>query len=114
MKKRDYRDYLQDILASVDDIESFIENMDFNSFKKDKKTVYAVIRCIEVLGEAAGKIPDSVRAKFPSVPWGAMMGMRNKMVHEYFGIDLIILWQTVKEDIPPLKQVVQEALGEIE
>jgi uncharacterized protein with HEPN domain len=114
VKKREYRDYLQDILVSINDIESFTVNMDFLSFQKDKKTIYAVIRCIEVLGEAAKKMPKSIRDKYPRVPWSVMVGMRNRMVHEYFGVDLNILWQTVKEDIPSLKQVIKDASGWIE
>lgn len=111
MKKRDYRDYLQDILSSINDIVSFTENMTFDSFKEDKKTMYAVTRCIEVLGEAAKKIPKSIRDKYPSVPWKEMVGMRNKMIHEYFGVDVKILWQTVKGDIPSLKPLIQEIVG---
>lgn len=103
MKKRDYRDYLQDILDSTKDINSFIANMDFGNFSKDKKTINAVIRSIEVIGEAAKNIPQSVRDKYPSVPWKKMAGMRDKMIHEYFGVDIEILWKTVKEDIPSVK-----------
>ena len=113
MNKRDYRDYLQDILVSINDIESFIENMELDYFKRDKKTIYAVIRCIEVLGEAAGKIPKSIRDRYPNVPWKAMVGMRNRMVHEYFGVGINILWQTVQEDIPALKRLFNDVVGEI-
>ncbi|MCD6256889.1 DUF86 domain-containing protein [Candidatus Aerophobetes bacterium] len=108
MKRRDYRDYLQDILNSIKDIESFIENMDFKDFSKDKKTINAVIRSIEVIGEAAKNIPKSIRDKHPQVPWKKMAGMRDKMIHEYFGVDIEILWKTVKEDIPSLKPLMKK------
>jgi len=110
MKRRDYRDYLQDILDSIKDIESFIENMDSEDFTKDKKTINAVIRSIEVIGEATKNIPKSIRDKYPSVPWKKMAGMRDRMIHEYFGVDIEILWKTVKEDIPSLKPLMEALL----
>jgi len=114
VKKRDYSDYLQDMLTSLDDIESFAGNMSFDAFKGDKKTVYAVVRCIEVLGEAAKKIPRSVRDRYPDMPWEAIVGMRNKLIHEYFGVDIQILWETVRRDIPSLKPVVRKLVRESE
>lgn len=114
MKRRDYRDYLQDILDSVDDIESFIGGMGFEEFKKDRKTVNAVVRSVEVIGEASKRIPRSLKAKFKGVPWREMAGMRDKLIHEYFGVDVEILWKTAKDDIPPLKQVIQDMLKSLE
>lgn len=110
MKRRDYRDYLQDMIDSINDIDAFTKNMDFESFTKDRKTINAVIRSIEVIGEAAKNIPQSVRNKHTSIPWKKMVGMRDKMIHEYFGVDMEILWKTIKEDIPSLKPLVQELL----
>ena len=110
MKKRDYRDYLQDIIDSIDDIESFTENMSFEDFGKDRKTINAVIRSVEVIGEATKKIPRSIRNKHPSIPWKKMAGIRDKMIHEYFGVDIEILWKTIKEDIPSLKPLIQDVL----
>ncbi|MEM3479047.1 MAG: DUF86 domain-containing protein [Candidatus Bathyarchaeia archaeon] len=110
MRKRDYRDYLQDILDSIKDIEEFTRNMDFEDFARDKKTINAVIRSIEVIGEAAKHIPKSVRDKYPSIPWKKMAGMRDKLIHEYFGVDVKILWKTIKKDIPPLKPLIENIL----
>jgi uncharacterized protein with HEPN domain len=110
MKKREYRDYLQDIIDSINDIEAFTSGMDFESFMKDKKTVNAVVRSIEVVGEATKRIPKSIRDKHPAVPWRKMAGMRDKLIHEYFGVDLEILWKTTKEDIPSLKSAIQDVL----
>jgi len=114
MKKRDYRDYLQDILDSVKDIEEFIIGMNFEEFMKDRKTINAVVRCIEVIGEATKKIPKSLKDKYGEVPWKRMAGMRDKLVHEYFGVDIEILWKTAKHDIPPLKQLIQNILASLE
>jgi len=110
MKKRDYKDYLQDIANSIDDVKSFTENITFEDFTMDKKTINAVIRSIEVMGEATKRIPKSIRGKYPSIPWKKMTGMRDKMIHEYSGVDVGILWKTVKEDIPSLKPLIQSVL----
>jgi uncharacterized protein with HEPN domain len=103
----EYRDYLRDMLDSFNDIALFIDNMSFDAFNQDKKTIYAVIRCIEVIGEASKKVPRSIRDKYPAIPWIQMSGMMDKMVHGYFEVDKNILWQTVKEDIPSLKLFIQ-------
>jgi uncharacterized protein with HEPN domain len=114
MRRRDYRDYLQDILDSVDDIESFIRGMGFEEFKRDRKTVNAVVRSVEVIGEASKRIPRSLKAKYKGVPWREMAGMRDKLIHEYFGVDVEILWKTAKDDIPPLKQAIQNVMKSLE
>jgi uncharacterized protein with HEPN domain len=114
MRGRDYRDYLQDILDSINDIASFIMGMGFEEFKRDKKTVNAVVRSIEVIGEASKKIPRTLKAKHKGIPWKAMAGIRDKLIHEYFGVDVDILWKTAKDDIPPLKQVIQNMMKSLE
>jgi uncharacterized protein with HEPN domain len=114
MRGRDYRDYLQDILDSIDDIENFIGGMGFGEFKRDRKTINAVVRSIEVIGEASKRIPRSLKAKYKGVPWREMAGMRDKLIHEYFGVDVEILWKTAKDDIPPLKQVIQNMMKGLE
>lgn len=95
--QRVYIDYARDMAEALRDIRDFV---------RDKKTVCAVIRGLEVLGEAAGKIPAPVRAGFPEIPWTEMVGMRNRLIHEYFGVDLEIIWQTVCDDLPPLDAAV--------
>ena len=100
MKKRTYRDYLEDISTAIEDIASFIQEMSKKDFLHDRKTINAVIRSLKVAGEAAKKVPTSIKRKYPSIPWGKMAGMRNKMIHEYFGVDAEILWLTATKDIP--------------
>lgn len=113
MTERDYRDYIKDIVDSINDIESFTEDMVYNTFHKDKKTINAVIRSIEIIGEASKNIPNSLKEQYPSIPWKKMIGMRNKLIHEYSGVDLEILWQVIENDIPALETSVQEIFDKL-
>ncbi|MDY0263539.1 DUF86 domain-containing protein [Syntrophotalea acetylenica] len=106
--KRLIQDYLDDILESISDIRTFIANMSYEEFIRDKKTINAVIRSLEVIGEAVKKIPQEVRQKHPDLPWKAIAGTRDKLIHEYFGIDLQILWKTIQSDLSPLEKAIME------
>jgi len=114
MIKRVYTDYVQDILDSINDIENFIKGMNFNDFKNDRKTINAVIRSIEVIGEASKKIPKSIRERHPDIPWKKIAGMRDKLIHEYFGIDLEILWKVAKEEIKKLEPGIKQILSDLQ
>ncbi len=81
---------------------SFTAGMEWESFSKDDKTLFAVIRAIEIIGEAAKKIPQEVKALYPDIPWQDMAGMRDKLIHEYFGADHRTIWNTVRKDMPTL------------
>ncbi|MBI5574727.1 MAG: DUF86 domain-containing protein [Elusimicrobia bacterium] len=112
MIKRDYRDYIKDILDSINDVREFIKNMKYNEFICDRKTVNAVVRSVEIIGEASKKIPKSVKDKYPNVPWKKMAGMRDKLIHEYFGIDTTILWEVATKEIftieSPMKNIFED------
>lgn len=114
MKKREHRDYLFDIINSIKEIESFIDNITYEDFMKDRKTSNAVIRSIEIIGEATKQIPKSIKDKNPSIPWKRMAGMRDKMIHEYFGIDYDIVWKSAKETLPKLKDKIVAVINEEE
>jgi uncharacterized protein with HEPN domain len=114
LKRREYRDYLHDILDAVSDIEDFVEGIGFEQFEKDRKTLNAVVRSIEIIGEASKNVPASLREKYGEFPWKKMTGMRDKVIHAYFGVDTKTLWNTVKDDLPPLKQLVQKMLKDLE
>jgi len=110
---REYKDYAMDMIAAIEKIEEFTSGMTLEAFEKDTKTVFAVIRALEVIGEAAKKIPLSVRNKYNQVPWLQITGMRDKLIHEYFGVNVKVIWNTIKEDIPPLKPVIKQILENI-
>lgn len=82
---------------------SFISGLNYSSFIKDEKSIFAVIRAIEVIGEASKKVSKSIKEKYFKIPWREIAGMRDKLVHEYFGINRKVVWNTVKHDIPILK-----------
>lgn len=113
MKKRDYVDYFHDILDSIIAVKEFVEGMSFEDFKKDRKSVFAVIRGIEVIGEATKNIPRAIRNKYPEIPWKDMAGMRDKLIHEYFGVDLDVLWKTVHQNVPQLRVLISKAIEEL-
>ncbi len=106
--KKDPQIYLQDIITSIHDIEIFIEGMSYAQFSKDKKTLNAVIRSLEVMGEAVKNLPAGFKNKHPEIPWKKIAGMRDKLIHEYFGIDIEIIWQVIEEDIPSIKPKIKK------
>lgn len=106
--------YIKDILQNMSDAEDFITGMSYERFANDKKTLNAVLRSIEVIGEAVKNIPDDIRNLYEDVPWKEMAGMRDKVIHFYFGVDKEIIWVVVKERIPVLKPVISRVLREIE
>jgi uncharacterized protein with HEPN domain len=108
--KRVYVDFLQDMLSNAERALEFARGMDYDSFSKDEKSVYAVIRAIEVIGEAAHKVPPEIRKKVPEIPWREIASMRNKLIHEYFGINMQVIWQTIQEDLPVLIPMLRTAL----
>ena len=112
---RDYGLYLKDILAAINSIEVFVEDMSFEQFRADDKTTSAVIRKFEIIGEAAKHIPEKILKQHPDIPWKEMAGMRDKLIHFYFGVDYQLVWVTIKERLPQVKpeiQKIQKALAE--
>jgi uncharacterized protein with HEPN domain len=108
-RKREFLDYVADIQDAAQNISQFIAGMTWAQFAQDQKTIYAVVRAFEIIGEAAKKVPPSVRKRHAKVPWKQMAGMRDKLIHEYFGVNHQVLWKTAQEDI----HLVQRLIGKV-
>ena len=110
--KREIGDYIEDILEAMTNAMEFTKDMSYDEFVKDTKTVYAVIRAIEIIGEAVKNIPEEVRRKYPNIPWRSMARMRDKVIHAYFGVKTERVWEVVERDIPNLKPNFEKMLKE--
>jgi uncharacterized protein with HEPN domain len=108
--KRELKDYILDILNAINSIETFTQGCNFDSFCEDNKTKFAVMYAIQIIGEASNKIPIDLQNKYPQIPWKNVRGMRNLIVHEYFGVNLLVIWNTIKNDLPSLKPVIEDML----
>ena len=113
MTPKDYRDYIQDILDAISDVDDFIGTMRFEDFLKDKKTVNAVLKSIEIMGEASKRIPQNLRDKYPAVPWKRMAGVRDKLIHEYSGVDLEIVWKLIKPELTLVQPEIIKVMGDL-
>jgi uncharacterized protein with HEPN domain len=107
---RKYVDYLRDILDAIEKAEQFTEDMDFERFSSDYKTEFAVIRALEIIGEASKKLPEAVKLQNPELPWREIAGIRDILIHEYFGLNPQVIWKTLKEDFPKLKPIISSML----
>jgi len=101
-------------LDTIADLETFTANVEFEAFRANREKVLAVVKSIEILGEAVKKIPDDIRTQYPEIPWKAIAGMRDMLVHEYWGIDANVVWATVQEGLPPLKAVIIEVAEKLQ
>ena len=110
MSKREWKLFVEDILESIELIENYIGNLEFNDFRKDRKTLDAVVRNFEIIGEASNYIPDYIKEKHADVDWIGIVGLRNRMAHEYFGISLEIVWNIVKQELPKLQNQMKQIL----
>lgn len=112
-EKRLIIDYLQDILEATSKARVFLGDMTMQKFEADERTSYAVIRALEVAGEAARHIPEEIVQRYPKVPWGDMIGMRNVLIHDYIEVDLEAVWLTVKEDLPEAEKEIRRIIEEL-
>ncbi|WP_182022757.1 HepT-like ribonuclease domain-containing protein [Haloquadratum walsbyi] len=107
-------DYLDDILDGVEKIKRYTREMTYEEFVDDSKTVDAVLRNFEVIGEAAKNVPDEIRQEYDDVPWSEMTGMRDKLIHGYATVELQIVWTTIQEEVPSLGAQIESVRDEIE
>ena len=112
--KRSLSDFLQDILDSIAEIETFTNGVSQSAFNDNREKILAVVKLLEILGEAVKQIPMEKRSRYSSVNWRAIAGMRDIFVHEYWKVDVDIVWKTVQESIPALKAVVLEMIHDLD
>ena len=112
MSNRIVSHFLADILAAINAVARFTAHMDFEQFQSDEKTIRAVERELEIIGEAVKKIPEHITAAHPSVPWRAIAGMRDRLIHHYWDTEAAILWSTVEDSLPELKTEITAIIEE--
>ena len=110
---RDYRLYLKDILSAMEAIEKFTQGMDFEDFKENDMVCSAVIRKFEIIGEASKNLPEEIKQKYPEIPWKSMAGMRDRLIHFYFGVKYELVWETIKREIPKIKPLIKEIIKDL-
>lgn len=104
MSDRDWKLLYQDIIECIDKIEKYTDKINYEDFFNDEKTVDAVIRNFGIIGEAANRIPDDIKQSYPNIEWKKIVALRNRVIHDYFGVDLEIVWFIVQNDIPFFKE----------
>jgi uncharacterized protein with HEPN domain len=109
---RDYWLFIEEMLSSMRNAREFIEGLTFAGFIQDRKTLSAVARELEVVGEAAKNIPAEVRSRYPQIPWASMAGMRDRLIHGYFGVKHDVVWKTITVEFVALIPLVEKALSE--
>jgi len=112
-EKRDITLFLQDIIDSIEKIRIYTQGMSYEDFLQDDKTKDAVIRNLEIIGEVAKNIPKEIREKYPEVDWKSAIGMRDRIIHGYFGVSFLIVWETIKKDLPDFESKIRKVLEEV-
>ncbi len=108
---RDVSDYLRDMSNYADKACRLTEGMDYQAFEADERTYLAVMRCLEIIGEAAKKIPAGFRNRHPEIPWAEAAGIRDVLIHDYLGVNLEVVWKTIQKDLPPVRTALATLLG---
>jgi uncharacterized protein with HEPN domain len=109
----EFLDFVEDILDAMNKAEILIEGITFEQFESDFRINYALVRALEIIGEATKRLPDTIRAKYPDIPWKGMAGMRDRIIHGYDVVDMQIVWDVVKTDIPRIKPQIERILSNL-
>ena len=109
---RDYRVYLDDILEAIGWVQNYSSGLSYDSFQSDRRTVDAVVRNLEIVGEAVKQIPQDIRARHPEIDWKKIAGLRDILIHNYFGIDLEVIWDILENKLTPLQEAITQILAE--
>lgn len=112
-EQREFTDFVHDIRGAAVKALEFVAGFDFEQFQHDDKSIYAVVRALEILGEATKHIPLDIRVKYPGVPWRSMAGIRDKLIHDYVSVNAEIVWKTTTEDLPALIPLIDEILRDL-
>ncbi|PCJ50972.1 MAG: DUF86 domain-containing protein [Gammaproteobacteria bacterium] len=107
MPPREWGFRLTDIIEAMERIDKYIQHLDLDTWLDDEKTIDAVIRNLEIIGEAASHLPNDIQEKYSDIPWKEIKGIRNLLAHEYFGVDNEIIWKTITNDLPLLKPLIK-------
>lgn len=108
--KREFLDYIDDIVEAMQKAMEFAKDTDYDGFIKDAKTAYALVRALEIIGEAVKRVPEEIKSRYQEIPWKDMAGMRDKLIHGYFGVNLEVVWDTVKKKLPVLMPLFEKIL----
>jgi len=112
--KTEFLDSVEDILDAMDKAEILLQDVTYEQFAGDFRIHFAAVRALEIVGEATKRLPSSLRNRYPTIPWKEMAGMRDRIIHGYDTVDLQIVWNTVKHDIPHIRPLVQKILADYE
>ncbi len=107
---RDFNLYLEDILECIDKVSRYVAGLSFANFLKDEKTIDAVNRNLEIIGEAARNIPEQIKIKHPEIEWRGIIGLRNILIHEYYSLTLKIIWDIIQNELPILREQIKQVL----
>jgi len=110
----EFLDYVEDILDAMEKAELLLDEVSYEQFSEDFRINYAVVRALEIIGEATKRLPTSLRDEYPDIPWRGMAGMRDRIIHGYDRVDMSIVWDVVKRDIPTIKPQIEKILHDYE
>ncbi len=111
MSSREWSFRIQDILTAIEKVQHYIKGKTLRQFRKNTLVIDAVVRNLEIVGEASKNIPSAIRRSYPDIPWAEMCGMRDVLIHQYFGVDVKVVWRTAKKSLPTVQKQLQKLLA---